>query len=258
MPKIAGITRVRNEGHIMKAFLDYYASICTAGMFVYDDFSTDNTKEIAETHPGVAEVFTEFSKWDEDPAARGRLEGWHRRIAHGKARKHNPDWILCVDADEFIEFDFENFIYEAFDVVRFKLFDFYITPKDHLLSWHFRQWMGPEFRMIPMLVREHPDVYFHDRPMKMMPNPRIHNGGYVRHYGKAISVEQWEAKCEYYAKYRNEPYKTKWDRRRGRAIHNGFSDFGNELIKWEDKDRLGRKLGPELAKNEFIFWSDDK
>jgi len=254
LPKIAGITRVRNEGHIIKSWLDYYQDICTLGIFVYDDCSTDNTKEICESHPAVAAVIS-GEEWVEDAKLRGPLEGSHRRIVHEEARKHNPDWILCIDADEFIEFDFDNFDYDSFDVVKFKLFDFYITPEDFNKPWHKRRWIGPEFRRIPMLIREHPDVYFYDRPMRLMPNPRVANEGYVKHYGKAISIKNWEEKCEYYSKHRLEPYTTKWELRKGRAVHDGYSDFGNELILWEEKEEKGFMLSKEISSKETEFWS---
>ena len=62
--------------------------------------------------------------------------------------------------------------------------------------------------------------------------------GHVKHYGKAISVEEWEATCSYYVENRwkgiSDELRLRWERRKGKAIHT-LSDFGGELIKWEDR-----------------------
>lgn len=66
----------------------------------------------------------------------------------------------------------------------------------------------------------------------------IENLGYVRHYGKAISVEEWEKTCDYYGKHFPQ-YSEKWEKRKGKAVHNGVSDFGNKLISWKEKEQKG-------------------
>ena len=74
--------------------------------------------------------------------------------------------------------------------------------------------------------------------MRIPKRSKVLRAGYVKHYGKAISVEEWEKTCDYYAEW-PEPYGSKWAARRGKAIHTE-SDFGRPLILWEDKDRFGR------------------
>jgi len=63
-------------------------------------------------------------------------------------------------------------------------------------------------------------------------------GGYVRHYGKAISIKEWEATCEYYVNHRwadRQPkLRDRWKARKGKAIHT-LSDFGRPLINWKDR-----------------------
>ena len=74
----------------------------------------------------------------------------------------------------------------------------------------------------------------------------------VRHYGKAISVEEWERTCDYYAHHTAEPgLAEKWAARRGKAVHEYWtSDFGNKLIRWRERHELGIELTPEVAAGE--------
>ena len=62
---LVGMTRVRNESEIIKNTLDYYAGTCTGGIYVYDDFSSDDTVEICRGHPAVRTVI-EGRSWDPD------------------------------------------------------------------------------------------------------------------------------------------------------------------------------------------------
>jgi len=60
--------------------------------------------------------------------------------------------------------------------------------------------------------------------------------GDIKHYGKGFSVDQWEKTCDYYIKFWPK-YSDKWRKRKGKAIHEDVSDFGNKLIKWTDRDK---------------------
>jgi len=96
--------------------------------------------------------------------------------------------------------------------------------------------MGPEYRDIPMLFKVNPNIKFTDRIPTGIGIPKF--GGYVKHYGKAISIEEWESTCEYYINHRwktiSDNLLQRWKDRRGKAIHSK-SDFDRELITWDDR-----------------------
>ncbi len=232
---IAGITKVRNEEHLIQDTLDHFAETCDA-IYVYDDYSTDATPDICEDHPAVSRVIRGLSL----DADRPRAEFRNRQFALAAAQRDDPEWILCFDADERIEMPDG---WQDYDAVRMKLFDFYITEEDVDLTYKDRKWMGPEYREILMMYRNLVSTKFQyrdQREMRLRGNQKILKAGYVKHYGKAISVDEWEKTCDYYAEW-PEPYATKWKNRRGKAVHS-ISDFGRPLIRWDEKDIYGARL----------------
>ena len=118
-----------------------------------------------------------------------------------------------------------------------RLFDFYITNDDVNLHYSKRQWIGPEYRDILFMFKNKSAIGYltpDQRECTLEYNSKIILLGYVKHYGKSISVEQWEATCEYYSKHFPK-YSKKWNDRKGKAIHIK-SDFNRPLIKWSDKN----------------------
>ncbi|MHB1136720.1 MAG: glycosyltransferase family 2 protein [Coriobacteriia bacterium] len=239
-PRLAGLTRVRNEEQIIQETLDYYAGLCDAGIYVYDDCSTDRTAEICRAHPAVVGV-VDGSSWNPsrlDAEFQGRQAVLERALADA------PQWLLYFDADERVEVDLAHVPFHRCDGVVMRLFDFYITAADKDARYADRQWMGPEYRRILMMFRNmhgigysHPD----QRECTLPTHARVREIGDVRHYGKAISVEEWEATCRYYTEYFPEPYRGKWRARVGKAIHTE-SDFGRPLVRWEDRDRYAVEM----------------
>lgn len=234
--KIVGITRIRNEEKIIKATLDHVANLVDE-IYVYDDCSEDNTVEVCKSHYAVKEVI-EGKMWASDPIGRNKAEGDLRQIVYELAVKNGADWVYYFDADEYVYF--ENIDFTA-DCYSFRLFDFYITEEDINDNYLNRKWMGPEYRDIPMLFKATPKLLFTQRIPKNKGIAKL--GGYVKHYGKAISIEEWDKTCEYYINHRwkdtHPDLLQRWIDRRGKAIHT-TSDFNRNLIKWEDRHNLDK------------------
>jgi len=242
--KIAGISRVRNAEGIIKHTLDHVASLVDE-IYIYDDCSTDRTAEICKNHPKVKKVIT-GKEWKGGSAERNKAEGDLRQIAYEACLEGEPDWVYYFDADELAYFNDIDFTADAY---RLRLFDFYITEKDKNKKWHERKFMGCEYRDILMLFKPHPDVKFYQREPRLPSKYKIEKAGFVKHYGKAISIEEWEKKCEYYTNERGDDkkfkkFKNKWEERKGKAIHSE-SDFGTPLIQWHERIAKGIPLVDE-------------
>lgn len=221
-----GLVRARNEELIIQETLDHFAPHCDQGIIVLDDCSDDETVEIASRHESVIEII-------ENPMWRANRtdEEWRlRQILLDRGRVHTPEWFLYFDADERIELDH----IDASDVdgIELRLFDAYITEQDAHLVGTQRCMFGPEYRDILFFFKNLPWLSYHVPDQRVVAGvERYTLGGRVRHYGKAISVAQWEATCDYYIHHFPEPYRSKWSARRGQAIHT-VSDFGRPLYTW--------------------------
>ncbi len=240
--KFTGLTRVRNEGDILSDTLDHMSTFCSE-VFVFDDASEDDTAEVARRHP-ITRHIIQSTRWD---AEQQSIESHQRHILFEHARKAAENqWFIYLDADERLEFDMDLVRNTPYDVagLSFRLFDFYMTPDDHedhergqpLAS--LRRWCGPEYRDIVMAF--HRDRTVFPPQEECVREPYIEGfqslAGYVRHYGKALSVEEWERKCDFYSRCFPR-YADKWRQRKGRAIHT-HSDFGATLIEWKDRERF--------------------
>lgn len=225
---IVGITRVRNETLIITDTLQHYLAHCDR-ILLYDDASTDDTAAIAEGFEGVDVI--RGRKWLADRPAE---ETRHRDLLLRTAAGLGADWVLCFDADERLSGPLPDMTADGY---RFRLFDGYMTPdccepyRDGPLTDLPRRW-GPEYRDILMLFRPKFAVYAgRDRREPCFEGKAVLAPTQVRHYGKCLSVEHWEETCGYYAEHWPEPYRSKWNARRGKAIHH-LSDFGRPLVDW--------------------------
>jgi glycosyltransferase involved in cell wall biosynthesis len=234
--KIAGITRIRNEESIITSVLDH-VSAWVDEIYVYDDCSTDLTPDICEDHKAVNGVIR-GRRWASNPKERNKAEGQLRQAVYNLAVKNGATWVYYFDADEYIYPDFDKIDFNA-NSYSFRLFDFYITEEDKDAHFLERKWMGPEYRDIPMLFKVHPKLVFTQRIPKNYGKPKL--AGLVKHYGKAISVEEWDKTCEYYVNHRwkdvSPKLQQRWKDRIGKAIHSK-SDFGRELIQWKDNANI--------------------
>jgi len=249
--KVFGLTRIRNESQIIIDTLNHMATFCNGGIVVYDDCSTDQTVALCRSHPAVLEVI-QGETWDNN---RENAEFQNRAILLEAGKKYatNSDWFVYLDADERVEYTWEDIYFLPDDIlaVRMKLFDYYITFEDKHKPYWERKWLGPEYRQIIIAFRNLPTLSYHhpdQREVTLGQEGKIISAGHVKHYGKAISVNQWEQTCDYYSRHFPK-YAAKWAARKGRAIHDK-SDFGNPLIRWEERDSKGFPLTEELMQQE--------
>jgi Glycosyl transferase family 2 len=239
---LIGITRVRNEDLILRDTLDYVGKYADA-IVAYDDASTDRTLEILRGHSKVAIIIANGS-WEEDIKARRLAEGRHRGLLLQTARaKLQFDWMLCFDADERVTGDLRASLRglrtDSCEGIRVRLFDAYMTPNDcapyqsHLELLGFRKFFGPEQRDILMLWRNRDEVVFAEHHAREPGGiEQLRTDLYCQHYGKSLSVEHWEATCDYYIRhFPFETYGRKWRDRKGQAIHTQ-SDFMRPLYEW--------------------------
>lgn len=236
--KIIGLTRIRNEELIIKDTLDELSKFVD-GIIVYNDCSTDKTYEICISHPKVIKVIN-GKKWRDK--GRELEETRNRKILLDEAKKYKPKWLIYIDADERLEGNIRKFLLskesENVDGIKIRLFDAYITINDKKeyksgRLWNFRRYFGPEYRDILMIWKNKPKVDFFGidaREPKISGN--IITKFYCQHYGKSISIEQWEKTCDYYINY-FPMYSDKWKTRKGKAIHK-ISDFKYKLDNWKN------------------------
>lgn len=240
IPVIRGLTKVRNESPIILETLKRWSEFCTGGIYVYDDVSTDDTGQRCLSHPNVKDVIR-GDYWDPD---REKAEWMNRQILLTRAQQDAgpDDWFVYFDADEHpYNFDqYELFHAPHIKAIAMRLYDVYITPDDEHEYYLKRDWVGPEYRTIVFFFRNSPELRYHLRDQRIVTLPErgdiaIH--GDIKHYGKGFSVQHWEETCDYYIRFWPK-YADKWRTRKGKAIHKDFlSDFGNPLIRWQDRDR---------------------
>lgn len=248
--KLVGITKVRNEAHIIRDTLDSWGAVCDV-IHVFDDQSTDDTPILAERHPKVVEVIT-TTMLDPD---RERAEWFNRHAVWSSARRFMDagDWVVYFDGDEHL-YDFDKSLLYATraEVIACPSYDAYITAEDaHLSEFQYQErlpWVSQEYEFCLYFYRNQPWLSFHlpdQRNMMDHATARVHlsrpdaieMAGKILHWGKGLSVKKWEEKCDYYSRTFGPKYAAKWKARKGKAVHE-VSDFGLPLVKWPDvRDR---------------------
>ncbi|WP_081841392.1 glycosyltransferase family 2 protein [Alicyclobacillus macrosporangiidus] len=245
---IIGLMRVRNEELIILDSLDHLSAIVD-GIIVLDDASNDSTPRLARRHPAVLDVI-ETRRWRYN---RLEEETRHRQLLLEAAQAYRPDWLFYADCDERFEGDIREFLLskeaESIDGIRISLFDAYMTPDDCQPYrggplFGFRVYFGRECRNILMIWKNNDRVKFVGTDAREpVVSGNIITRFYCQHYGKAISLAQWDETCDYYSIYFPEVYSKKWRSRKGKGIHS-VSDFGTVLCTWDEVKRQPITIHP--------------
>lgn len=239
---IIAMIRVRNESDVLADTMNHLSTFAD-GIVLFDDCSTDDTVEIAQQHPNVLAIVRN-RRWQ--TTKRIWEETAHRNILYQTALRYRPEWVFYSDADERYLGDIRHELLEALpsdiEAVRVELFDAYLSPDDkqpfrrgdELLN--FRSKFGPERRNILAAWRTSSDAAFilpDSREPQGIPEDNVSIRFACQHYGKAMSIEQWDATCKYYIENFPPIYQERWRPRLGKAIH-FESDFGRPLYSWAD------------------------
>ncbi len=99
-PMVAALLPARNAERGLARWLDLAPGWCDV-VVALDDGSTDRTRAVLEASPFVGTVLTEPPR----PTAAGWHDGRNRARLLEAAAAYAPDWIVQVDADEWIEPD---------------------------------------------------------------------------------------------------------------------------------------------------------
>lgn len=259
------MTRIRNEELIIADTLQHMASFAD-GIIVYDDASTDNTLEVVRASSSPVLDILEGQGWSTD---RQLAETQHRSMLLQCAEQYPADWLVYMDADERFVGDLRADLRSRSvneHALRFPLLDAYLTPEacdpyvsGSLESLH--RLYGPEVRHILMAWRPSPKVRFLGRDQRepvLALTQRVSTSKIaVKHFGKGLSIEQWEETCSYYVDNFPDPYRSKWADRRGKALH-GESDFGRPLLDWPVVESERVDIGPRKRRRETVkrLWLD--
>lgn len=88
-PKIAICACIKEEGPYLKEWLDYHMSIGVEHFYLYDNGSTDNTKEIISQYPNITYFYTEEL-------------GMQMKVYYHCLQNAKEEWVGFIDADEFV------------------------------------------------------------------------------------------------------------------------------------------------------------
>lgn len=86
-----------NESDIIRLVLRYYKKFCRT-LYVYDNHSTDNTREIAEEEGAIVKLFG--SKFFDDQE--------NMNLKNSCWKGSDADWVIVCDADEILFFSYAH------------------------------------------------------------------------------------------------------------------------------------------------------
>lgn len=187
MPKITAMMIVRNEANrylqpCLKSLMDYVDEI-----IILDDASTDTTPDICQSVPIVKFYERQDALFLIDEAQL-RQQLWFITV------DNKPEWILALDADEFLETRAKHEIpyllkQKYFQAISFRLFDFWGSEKYYRIDGLWNPWLrGFSNYLIkyqPDLASTWPDLKFHcgRLPLAYRHLPNLESALRIKHMG---------------------------------------------------------------------------
>jgi len=243
--KLIATFRVRNQPDYLRRSLARAAEFCD-GIIILCDRCDDETLQVAKAAHKLLEIIEVHEDWNQFR---------DRSMMMACAKKYNPDWIIALDADEFLE---DSFTYDVaqklmtplhprVNAYSFPFCTFFLGNTHYRTDGVFGRMRG--VRMYRNLPKQTPRVVRHN-PRNCLHNPSIapfnvQNLRYrVKHYGYE-SQEICDEKYRFYTKLDPDP-----------DVHY-ISPEGYEHLKaqnitvqrWVEKNDLGLCM---IVKNEEV------
>jgi len=211
--------RAKNEAAIIGYTVRYLLEAGVDRVFVLDTGSEDGTADVAKS--AGAETLTLRLSFYHEP-----LE---RMIALSIARLGEPDIIVQLDADEYIEGPLLEALKETLaqrqkHTWTIRLYDFRFCeehPEEAAILAPLlpnRRWAEPFFRRIPRVYRPRPELQFlpfqphHSACVAVQPRTLGHiEACVIRHYGLCRSAAEFEVKRQRYTvQHAGRAYSAEW------------------------------------------------
>jgi len=198
MPKLTAMMVVRNEAErYLQRCLQSLTELADE-IIILDDASTDSTPDICRSFPTVRLHERKHSIFLQDEAVL-RRELWERTIAS------NPEWILAIDADEFLESRAVKELpyllkQKYYSAISFRLFDCWASEDYYRTDGFWNPWLRGFIIYVvkyqPGLSSEWPPLKFHCGrfPLSYRKQPHLESDLRIKHLG-------WAKQEEIQAKY---------------------------------------------------------
>jgi hypothetical protein len=225
--------RVRDEWTLLQGLLQSVRGLCDEAWILDDASALEAPRALLTVLPKVTVL--RVSAWSGGPSGEGLQRDY---LMQRIKRECNCEWILQLDADERLSDTAalaSLVTAKDCDAWVLPLVDYYITPEDaadtvHDVPDRVRNWFGIETRWTLCLYRPLNGLYIargvvrEPQGFRTLRVRRTHSV-LVEHYGKAISLAEWERKADLYVSTYPDQ-RAKWLDRKGKFI----SDFGTPLL----------------------------